>query len=173
MSSCWKRIINTNNDAHKFFILSLVFLKLFDRKCCILFGPPRISCQSPTSLSPGTNYFDNGQSQRMWHNGFDIINIHIFSVGINLWTHTENYYLCVSAPLSFWLIQQISPTWLKVTLINPNCTGLFWATYDWGVGGLRGPLSDLRPKGADRHENWYAPQKLRKEKDHSFIFVKN
>ena len=41
-----------------------------------------------------------------------------------------------------------------------NCTGLFWASYDWGGGGGGG---DLGPEGG--RETWHAPQKLCEEKD--------
>ena len=42
MSSCWEKNFIRDN-AHNFFILSLVFLNvMIDRKCCILFGPPCI-----------------------------------------------------------------------------------------------------------------------------------
>ena len=42
VSSCWEKNY-TNNDAHKFFNSVPRFLEIIDRKCCILFGPPRIA----------------------------------------------------------------------------------------------------------------------------------
>ena len=41
MSSCWKKNF-TRNNAHNFFILSLVFFFFIDRRCCVFSGPPCI-----------------------------------------------------------------------------------------------------------------------------------
>ena len=42
VSFCWEKNFIRNN-AHNLFILSLVFLKIIDRNCCILSGPPCIT----------------------------------------------------------------------------------------------------------------------------------
>ena len=66
VSSCWEFFFIRNN-AHNFFILSLVFLEIIDRKCCILSGPPCISCAKSFFFSMKIKYAKNKTKRSTHH----------------------------------------------------------------------------------------------------------